>query len=118
MLQCRSPVATLRAAGALAQSITRRIGAPANYYRHQSHWRVVQALFAIDPGPAVAALKLRKRWTWPRRLPLGARAAASIPMIERNYSKYIVDHADMLSRRAMLDPGASSGENVISLTRG
>jgi hypothetical protein len=26
----------------------------------------------------------------------------SIPMIERNYSKYIADHADMLSRRAML----------------
>jgi hypothetical protein len=28
----------------------------------------------------------------------------SIPMIERNYSKYIADHADVLSRRAMLDP--------------
>jgi signal transduction histidine kinase len=35
-------------------------------------------------------------------------ATTSIPMIERNYSKYIADHADMLSRRAMLDPGASS----------
>ena len=38
----------------------------------------------------------------------------SIPMIERNYSKYIADHADVLSRRAMLDPGAPSGDNVIS----
>ena len=34
----------------------------------------------------------------------------SIAMIERNYSKYIADHADVLSRRAMLDPGTSSGE--------
>jgi hypothetical protein len=29
------------------------------------------------PSPAVAALKLRKGWTWPRRLPLGVRAAAT-----------------------------------------
>ena len=39
----------------------------------------------------------------------------SIPMIERNYSKYIADHADILSRRAMLDPDAVAGHNVISL---
>jgi integrase len=39
----------------------------------------------------------------------------SIPMIERNYSKYIADHADVLSRRAMLDPSTPSGDNVISL---
>jgi len=41
----------------------------------------------------------------------------SIPMIERNYSKYIADHADVLSRRAMLDPGAPSGYNVTSPTQ-
>ena len=41
----------------------------------------------------------------------------SIPMIERNYSKYIADHADVLSRRAMLDPSTSSGDNVISPTQ-
>ena len=40
----------------------------------------------------------------------------SIPMIESNYSKYIADHAEMLSRRAMLDPDGPLGENVISLT--
>jgi len=39
----------------------------------------------------------------------------SIAMIERNYSKYIADHADVLSRRAMLDPSTPSGDNVISL---
>jgi integrase len=36
----------------------------------------------------------------------------SIPMIERNYSKYIADHADVLSRRAMLDPSTPSGPNA------
>jgi integrase len=41
----------------------------------------------------------------------------SIPMIERNYSKYIADHADMLSRRAMLDPNGPRGENVISISQ-
>ena len=77
MLQSCSPVAALSAAGALPQSVTRRIGTPSNYQRHQRHWCVVQTLFAIDPGPAVAALKLSKRWTWPRRLPLGVRTAAT-----------------------------------------
>jgi hypothetical protein len=37
----------------------------------------------------------------------------SILMIERNYSKYISDHADNLSRRAMLDPGSRSDGNVL-----
>jgi len=37
----------------------------------------------------------------------------SIPLIERNYSKYIADHADVLSRRAMLDPGAAPSDNVV-----
>jgi len=41
----------------------------------------------------------------------------SIPMIERNYSKYIADHADMLSRRAMLDLDGALADGVISLKR-
>jgi hypothetical protein len=32
-----------------------------------------------------------------------ATKLTSIPMIERNYSKYMLLHADVLSRRAMLD---------------
>ena len=39
----------------------------------------------------------------------------SIPMIERNYSKYIADHADTLSRRAMLDPDGPVEQNASSL---
>jgi hypothetical protein len=41
----------------------------------------------------------------------------SIPMIESNYSKYIADPADMLSRRAMLDPDGPLADRVISLKR-
>jgi hypothetical protein len=47
---------------------------------------------------------------------VAAKHDTSVPMIERNYSKYIADHADFLSRRAMLDPSTpSGGDNVISL---
>jgi hypothetical protein len=38
---------------------------------------MVQTFLAIDRGPAVAALKVRKRRTWSRRLPLGVGAAAT-----------------------------------------
>jgi hypothetical protein len=41
----------------------------------QGHRRVVQTLLAVDPGPAVATLKVPKGRTWPRRLSLGVRAA-------------------------------------------
>ena len=77
MLQSRSLVAALSAAGALPQSVTRCLGTPSNHERHQGHRRVVQTFLAIDPGPAVAALKVPKRRTWPWRLPLGVRATAT-----------------------------------------
>jgi integrase len=41
----------------------------------------------------------------------------SVAMIESTYSKFIADHADALSRRALLDPGAPAGGNVIPLVR-
>ena len=71
------PMAALSAAGALPQSVTRCLGTPSNHERHQGHRRVVQTLLAIDPGPAVAAMKLPKRRTWPRQLPLGVGSAAT-----------------------------------------
>jgi hypothetical protein len=53
-------------------------------YRHpielsaaQGHRGVMQTFLAIDPGRAMALLKLPKGWAWPRRLPLGVRAAAA-----------------------------------------
>ena len=77
MLQTRSLVAALRAPSALPQSVARCFGAPSNHEGHQGHWRVVQTLFAINPGPEVATLKIRKRRAWPWRLPLAMRAAAT-----------------------------------------
>jgi hypothetical protein len=98
MLQCRSFMVALSVAGALPHSITRSIGTPSNYQRHQGHWRVVQTFLAIDPGPAVAALKVSKRRKWPRRLPLGRSAATSQPSRHRSGIEVggFAGHADCL----------------------
>jgi hypothetical protein len=39
----------------------------------------------------------------------------SVPMIERTYSKFITDHSDALSRRALLDTTRPNGNNVVAL---
>ena len=39
----------------------------------------------------------------------------SVVMIERNYSRYIGDHADALARVALLDITAPSGGNVVQI---
>jgi integrase len=39
----------------------------------------------------------------------------SVVMIERTYSKFILDHADALSRRALLDTTQPIGRNVVPL---
>jgi hypothetical protein len=39
----------------------------------------------------------------------------SVAMIERTYSKFITDHSDALSRRALLDTTRLVGENVVTL---
>ena len=41
----------------------------------------------------------------------------SVAMIERTYSKYITEHSDDISRRALLQHQPPSGENVIGLAR-
>jgi len=50
---------------------------------------MVQTFLAIDPGPTVAALKVRKRRTCPRRLPLGVRAAAPVLEVIKKQPKEI-----------------------------
>ena len=52
MLQSRSLVAALSAAGAPPQLVAGCFCALSNYKRHQPHGRVVQALFAMDTGSA------------------------------------------------------------------
>lgn len=39
----------------------------------------------------------------------------SVVMIERTYSRYIADHADALTRRALLDFAAAPDANVVPL---
>jgi hypothetical protein len=75
MLQRRSLVAALGAARETPQLVAGCFGAPSDHEWDQGHRRVVQALLAVDPGPAVATLKVPKGRTWPRRLSLGVRAA-------------------------------------------
>jgi integrase len=95
-------------------------------WKQSDHSRLFQRVVlraALDPGE-VTLYALRHSSivrdllaSVPVRI-VATKHDTSTPIIERNYSKYIADHADALSRRAMLDPGTSSGENVISLTRG
>jgi integrase len=41
----------------------------------------------------------------------------SVAMIEKHYSRYIVEHSDDISRRALLQHEPPSGENVVALAR-
>jgi site-specific recombinase XerD len=41
----------------------------------------------------------------------------SVPMIEKNYSRHIGDHADTLVRRGLIDMSAPAGTNVVPLAR-
>jgi hypothetical protein len=41
----------------------------------------------------------------------------SVVEIERHYSKFITEHSDQLSRRALLQLDAPVGDNVVALTR-
>ena len=39
----------------------------------------------------------------------------SVAMIEKHYSRYIVEHSDDISRKALLQHEPPSGENVVAL---
>jgi hypothetical protein len=45
---------------------------------------MVQTFLAIDPGPAVASLKLPKSWTWPRRLLWSGASATTQSVVVKN----------------------------------
>ena len=62
------------------------------------HSSIVRALLASVPVRVVAA-----------------GHDTSVSMIERTYSKHIGDHADAISRRALLDPSAGQVSNVTAL---
>jgi hypothetical protein len=39
----------------------------------------------------------------------------SVAMIERTYSKYITEHSDDISRKALLQHEPPSGDNIVAL---
>jgi integrase len=45
-----------------------------------------------------------------------AQHDTSVPMLERSYSPYILDHSDAMVRRAMLDLAAPAADNVVTLS--
>ena len=66
-------------------------------FRHSS---IVRQLLASVPVRLVASLH-----------------DTSVTEIERHYSKYIAEHSDALSRRALLQLDAPPGGNVVTLAR-
>jgi integrase len=62
------------------------------------HSSIVRQLLANTPIRVVASLH-----------------DTSVVMIERTYSKFITDHSDVLSRRALLDTTRPIGSNVVAL---
>jgi integrase len=65
------------------------------------HSSVVRMLLAGTPTRVVAA-----------------HHDTSVPMIEKNYSAFISDHADALTRRALLDLGTpAQADNVLPIRR-
>ena len=47
----------------------------------------------------------------------GVAAQHQRPMIEKHYCRYIAEHSDDISRRALLQHEPPSGENVVALVR-
>jgi integrase len=78
------------------------------------HWRPFQqAALAAGLDPAEITLYALRHSSIVRELLAGvpvrvtaAKHDTSVAMVEATYSKHISDHADALSRRALLDPGA------------
>jgi integrase len=94
-----------------------------DHWRKGDHWRPFQqAALAVGLDPAEVTIYSLRHSAIVRELLAGvpARVIAaghdtSIQMLEATYSKHIADHADALSRRALLDLDAPAGDNVIPL---
>ena len=92
-------------------------------WRKGDHWRPFQqAAAAAGLDPAEITLYALRHSSIVRELLAGvpvrvtaAKHDTSVAMVEATYSKYISDHADALSRRALLDPNAGQVSNVTAL---
>jgi integrase len=103
-----------------APLLTRRDGAP---WRHSDHRHpFARAVKAAGLDPAVATLYALRHSSIVRQLlanvPIRVVAVqhdTSVVMLERTYSKHIADHADALSRRALLDTTRPVRKKVVTL---
>ena len=95
-------------------------------WKKSDHLRLFQrAVLPVGLDPGEATLSALRHSSIVRQLlantPIRVVATThdtSVLMIEKTYSKYIADHADSLSRRALLDPAVLAGGNVVPMSRG
>jgi integrase len=84
---------------------------------HSSHWRrFVQAVTKLGLDPTAITIYALRHSSIVRQLlggvPIRVVATThdtSVAMIEKTYSRFITDHSDIVTRRAMLDPGRANG---------
>jgi integrase len=119
------PIPTSLAAKLKAASTGRAADAPLLLKQPGGSWRkgnharpFQQAALAVGLDPAEVTLYALRHSSIVRALlanvPVRVVATThdtSVAMIEQTYSKHIADHADALSRRALLDPGVPQFEH-------
>jgi integrase len=88
------------------------------------HRDVDQVVSAIGLDPALVTMYALRHSSIVRMLlqnvPIRLAASlhnTSVTMIEKHYSKYIVEYADEHARAALLQPGPPSGGNIVALVR-
>jgi integrase len=88
------------------------------------HRQVDKVVTAIGLDPAVVTMYALRHSSIVRMLlqnvPIRLVASlhnTSVAMIEKTYSKYITEHSDDISRKALLQHEPPSGENVVALAR-
>jgi integrase len=102
--------------------LTRPDGAP---WRHSDHRHpFARAVTRAGFDPAIVTIYSLRHSSIVRQLlantPIRVVATlhdTSVVMLERTYSKHISDHADALSRRALLDTTRPVSENVVDLKK-
>jgi integrase len=107
-----SLAAKLRSNRSAGEPLLLRQGARWRPYNHRHPFAAVVIRAGLDP--AIVTIYALRHSSIVRQLlanvPIRIVAAhhdTSVPMIEKTYSKYIGDHSDALTRRALLDPVTS-----------
>src|SRR6516164_1026036 len=102
--------------------LTQRDGSPWHKHPAQTyHLLVDKVATAVGLGPEVTMYALRHSSivrmllaNVPIRL-IASLHNTGVAMIERNYSRYITEHSDDISRKALLQHELPSGDNIVAL---